>query len=88
LTFATYASGTLSKGNTPTDFGFLNNIWEYFVDIALVGFNFYTDCTFELSLMALGNFFSKTSSAYNLGNNIAYILYNGYSNPTSNMGQL
>lgn len=79
LEFDKYASAVLLKGNTPTDFGFILSMFEFFVDVSLVGFNFYNDCKLELLMIVLGSFLSKTSSAYNFGNNMSYVVYNGYS---------
>ena len=42
--FNQYARGVISKGNTPTDSGYITSIFEFLVDLSLIGFNFYKDC--------------------------------------------
>ena len=86
LQFDSYAGAVFAKGNTPTDTGFLLSMFEFLVDVSLVGFNFYNDCKIELLLIVLGSFLSKTSSAYNFGNNISYVLYNGFSDYSNYFG--
>ena len=71
LDFLSYGSATVNKGNTPTDVGFAISIYEFFVDFGLVGFNFYTYCTFELLLISLSNIFSKSSTAFSFVSNVS-----------------
>ena len=78
LDFVQYASTVLNKGNTPTDFGFAISLWEFMSDVVLIFFNFYTECQFELMLINLGSFTSKTSSAFNFSNSVGYMMYQWY----------
>ena len=55
-------------------------MYEFFTDITLVFFNFYTDCRFELLLISLGQLFSKSSSAFNYSNAVGFLMYEYFQN--------
>lgn len=82
LDFVKYATSVLNKGNTPTDTGFAISLYEFVIDISLVFFNFYSACQFELLLINLGSYFSKTSSAFNFSNSIGYVMYQWFQEET------
>ena len=86
--FNQYAAGVISKGNTPTDTGYVMSLFEFLVDLSLVGFNFYKDCNLELILIVFGSFLSKSSSSFNYVNNVSYVLLNMYTDKKSDIALL
>mmetsp|Transcript_10207 Transcript_10207/g.15541 ORF Transcript_10207/g.15541 Transcript_10207/m.15541 type:complete len:182 (-) Transcript_10207:105-650(-) len=54
VSFYAYAEAILTKGTTPTDIGFLMNLFETLTQVNLIFFNLYAECYIELLLIALG----------------------------------
>ena len=86
--FNQYARGVISKGNTPTDSGYITSIFEFLVDLSLIGFNFYKDCNLELILIVIGSFLSKSSSSFNYVNNMSYVMLQMYTDNSSDISIL
>ena len=84
LDFLAYGAATLTKGNTPTDVGFAISSYEFFVDLTLIFFNFYTYCTLELLLISLSNIFSKASTAFSFVSNVSFQVVAVYQGGTDN----
>ena len=64
------------------------SLFEFFVDLSLVGFNFYKDCNLELILIVFGSFLSKSSSSFNYVNNMSYVMLEMYTDKTSDIAIL
>ena len=88
VNFNEYAAGVITKGNVPTDSGYIMSLFEFFVDLSLVGFNFYKDCNLELILIVFGSFLSKSSSSFNYVNNMSYVILEMYTDANSDIAQL
>ena len=64
------------------------SLFEFFVDLSLVGFNFYKDCNLELILIVFGSFLSKSSSSFNYVNNMSYVMLELYTDKASDIAKL
>ena len=51
INFDSFASATIEKGETPTDFAYLITLAVVFQEFSLVFFNLYADCYFELLMI-------------------------------------
>lgn len=63
IEFLTYAASVISKGETPSDLGFLSSLFETYTEFSLVYFNMYVDCAIELLLISVGKITSSNAGA-------------------------
>ena len=66
LNFELYKVATKLKGATPTDIGYLINLFGIGNEVSLIFFNMYTFCFVELFLINLGRINNSSSIAGNL----------------------
>ena len=86
--FITYAASALSKGETPTDMGFLITLFEAMTEFSLVYFNVYVDCYFELLLIAVGKITASNAGAGNFLLTVFTSTYEYFYNSTGNVKTL
>ena len=86
--FYTYAEAVVNKGSTPTDVGFLMNMFEAFSQFNLVFFNLYADCYFELLLIAIGQITSSQAQGGQFLMTIGVTIYEYFYEGVGNMVNL
>ena len=82
IDFDSFASSTIEKGESATDFAYLITLFTVFQEFNLVFFNLYADCYFELLLIQLGKITNNSAAAGSFLQTVVIELYETYSEGT------